>query len=62
MAPSVVRPAEKVTISVNIFQKQWKEVIVKALFFTDDQEIISGYQECWPNIQNKIAMIVSVEK
>jgi hypothetical protein len=60
VAPAVVRPAEKIKISVNIFNKQWNDVIVKALVFTDEQEVVSGFQECSANIQNDIAMIVSL--
>ena len=33
--------------------------MVKALIFTDEQEIVSGVQEFLPNVPNIIAMVVS---
>jgi hypothetical protein len=60
VAPRVIRPAEKIRISVNIMNKQWKNVIVKALIFTNEQEIVSGSEECIPNVQNTIGMIVKI--
>ena len=59
VAPGVVRPAEKVRISCTIMNKHWNNLIVKALIFTDEQEIVSGYQEFIPNVPNSIAMIVT---
>lgn len=58
VAPGVVRPAEKVRISCTIMNKHWHQLIVKALIFTDEQEIVSGYQEFIPNVPNTIAMIM----
>jgi hypothetical protein len=60
IAPGVVRPAEKVRISCTIMNKRWNNLIVKALIFTDEQEIVSGYQEFIPNVPNAIAMIVNI--
>ncbi len=40
--------------------KRWNNLIVKALIFTDEQEIVSGYQEFIPNVPNAIAMIVNI--
>ena len=36
--------------------------MVKALIFTDEQEIVSGVQEFLPNVPNTIAMVVSRTK
>jgi hypothetical protein len=36
--------------------------MVKALIFTDEQEIVSGVQEFLPNVPNIIAMVVSCTK
>ena len=58
MAPRVVRPAEKVRISCTIMNKQWNDLLVKALIFTDEQEITSGIQEVLPNVPNTISMMV----
>ena len=58
VAPRVVRPAEKIRISCTIFNKRWQNLMVKALIFTNEQEIISGIQEFLPNVQNTIAMTV----
>jgi hypothetical protein len=60
VAPAVVRPDEKFHISVNIFNKQWNNTIVKALVFTDEQEISNGYQECSPSFLNTISIKVSL--
>ena len=56
LAPRVIRPADKVKISCTIFNKIWVNVIVKAIVFTDDDEIASGYQELMPFLQNTITM------
>lgn len=56
VAPRVVRPAEKVRISCTIMNKHWANLMVKALIFTDEQEIVSGIQEFLPNVPNTIAM------
>jgi CD109 antigen len=58
VAPRVVRPAEKIRISCTIMNKRWNNLIVKALIFTDEQEIVSGFQEFIPNVPNTIAMIM----
>ena len=36
--------------------------MVKALIFTDEQEIVSGVQEFLPNVPNTIAMVVRKTK
>ncbi len=59
MAPRVIRPAEKIRISCTIMNKYWENIMVKALIFTDEQEIVSGVQEFLPNVPNIIAMVVS---
>jgi hypothetical protein len=56
----VVRPAEKVKVTCTIMNKHWQNLIVKALIYTDEQEIVSGYQEFIPNVPNAIAMIVII--
>ena len=38
--------------------KLWNNLIVKALIYTDEQEIVSGFQEFIPNVPNTIAMIM----
>jgi hypothetical protein len=38
--------------------KLWSNIMVKALIFTDEQEIVSGTQEFLPNVPNTIAMVV----
>ena len=58
VAPRVVRPAEKVRISCTILNKHWDNLIVKALIYTDEQEIVSGRQEFLANVPNTIAMIM----
>ena len=56
IAPKVVRPAERIRISCTIMNKHWKNLMVKALIFTDEQEVVSGIQEFLPNVPNSIAM------
>ena len=58
MAPRVVRPAEKVRVSCTIMNKLWTNLMVKALIFTDEQEIASGVQEFLPNVPNTIALVI----
>jgi hypothetical protein len=62
VAPRVVRPAEKVRISCMIMNKLWSNLMVKALIFTDEQEIVAGKQEFLPGVPNTIAMMVSQTK
>jgi hypothetical protein len=38
--------------------KYWNNIMVKALVFTDDQEIASGYQEFLTNVPNTIAITI----
>jgi hypothetical protein len=54
--PRVVRPAEKIRISCTIMNKLWTNLMVKALIFTDEQEIASGVQEFLPNVPNTIPL------
>ena len=42
--------------------KYWNNMIVKALIVTDEQEIVSGYQEMLINVPNTIALIVNIIK
>jgi UDP-glucose 4-epimerase len=58
VAPRVIRPAEKIKISCSIMNKYWNNIMVKALVFTDDQEIASGYQEFLTNVPNTIAITI----
>ena len=60
MAPGVVRPTEKIKISCTIMNKEWNNLIVKALIFTDEQEIASGVQEFLVNVPDTIAMLVNI--
>lgn len=55
VAPRVIRPAEKVQISVSIKNKLWDHIMVKALIYTSEQEIASGVQELTSNQPNNIA-------
>jgi len=40
--------------------KYWNNMIVKALIFTDEQEIASGFQEILTNVPNTIALTVDI--
>jgi hypothetical protein len=42
-----------------IMNKLWSNLLVKALIFTDEQEIVAGKQEFLPGVPNTIAMMVS---
>ena len=59
LAPRVIRPADKIKISCNIMNKYWNNIIVKALIFTDEQEIASGSQEFLINVPDIIPLAVS---
>lgn len=39
-----------------MFRKEWPLIIIKALIYTDEQEIASGNQEFLPDVQNTIEM------
>ncbi len=56
VAPRVVRPAEKIQISCSIMNKLWDNILVKALIYTNEQEITSGVQEFITNQPGNIAM------
>ncbi len=56
VAPRVVRPSEKVRISCTIFNKLWQNLVVKALIFTNEHEVVSGTQELMPNVPATISM------
>lgn len=58
VAPGVVRPRDKVRISCTIMNNEWHNLFVKALIFTDEQEIASGYDEFIPNVSNTIALTI----
>ena len=58
IAPKVIRPAEKIRISATILKKDWSNLKIKALIFTDEQEIASGFQDFIPNVPNTIVMQV----
>jgi CD109 antigen len=58
VAPRVVRPAEKIRISCTVLNKYWTNLKVKALIYTDEQEIVSGEQEFLPMVPNTIAMVM----
>lgn len=60
VAPRSIRPAEKIKISCSIMNKYWNNMIVKALIFTDEQEIASGFQEILTNVPNTIALTVNI--
>jgi hypothetical protein len=38
--------------------KEWNNIIVKALIYTDEHEITSGVQDFQTNMPNTIAMLV----
>ncbi len=56
VAPRVIRPAEKIQISCSIMNKQWENILVKALIFTHEQEIASGVSEFLANQPGNIAI------
>jgi hypothetical protein len=58
IAPRVIRPAEKIRISATILKEDWHQIRIKALIFTDEQEIASGMQDFIPNVPNTIVMQV----
>jgi len=58
VAPRVIRPAEKLKISCTIMNKYWDKIMVKALIFTQEQEIASGVQEFLTKVTNTIAIMV----
>ncbi len=59
VAPRVIRPAEKIRITATILRKDWPNILVKALIYTNEQEIASGIEEFLPNVQGAIVMQVS---
>ena len=42
--------------------KYWDKIMVKALIFTDEQEIASGVQEFLTRVQNTIAIVVMINR
>jgi hypothetical protein len=59
VAPRVIRPAEKLRITATVMRKDWTNLLIKALIFTDEQEIASSTEQFLPYVQNTIVMQVS---
>ncbi len=58
VSPRVVRPAEKIRISCTIFNARWTQphLTVKALIYTDEQEIVSASSDFLPRLPSYISM------
>jgi hypothetical protein len=60
VAPRVIRPAEKLRITATVMRKEWTSLMIKALIFTDEQEIASSTEQFLPYVQNTIVMQVGL--
>lgn len=60
VAPRVIRPADKIRIFCTIINKHWQNTKVRALIYTDEQEISASEQILLPNIPSTLGMVVSI--